>query len=56
MRNLAIAADTPTVCVYPITSHVFGYTPLFGNHKAVVAGETSPADVADALAKIIQSV
>ena len=49
MRNLAIAADTPTVCIYPISSHVFGYTPLFGKHKAVVNGETEPAKVGDVL-------
>lgn len=58
MRHLAIVAGTPTVCIFPITSHVFGYTPLFGNHKAVVAAETGPAlvsDVAQALDEIIQS-
>lgn len=57
MRHLAIASGTPTVCIFPITSHVFGYTPQFGNHKAVVAGETSPArvsDVAAALEEVIQ--
>lgn len=58
MRHLAIAADTPTVCIFPITSHVFGYTPLFGQHKAVVSGETAPALVADvalALEEIIKT-
>ena len=52
MRNLAIAANTPTVCIFPITSHVFGYTPLFGKHKVVVNGENEPAKVDDVLNKL----
>ena len=46
------------ICIFPITSHVFGYTPLFGQHKAVVSGETAPAlvsDVALALEEIIKT-
>ena len=45
LRHLAIVAGTPTVCIFPISANVFGYSPLFGNHKAVVADESGPASV-----------
>jgi ADP-heptose:LPS heptosyltransferase len=45
LRHLAIVAGTPTVCIFPISPNVFGYSPLFGNHKAVVADESGPAPV-----------
>lgn len=56
LRHLAIAASTPTVCIFPVSPNVFGYSPLFGNHKAVVADETGPAPVSkvvDAIKQII---
>ena len=56
LRHLAIAAGTPTVCIFPVSPNVFGYSPLFGKHKAVVADETGPAPVvkvADALTEIL---
>ena len=54
-RHLAIVAGTPTVCIFPISPNVFGYSPLFGNHKAVVADETGPASVAK-VAKAIDEI
>jgi len=45
LRHLAIAAGTPTVCTFPVSPNVFGYLPLFGNHKAVTADESGPAPV-----------
>lgn len=45
LRHLAIVASTPTVCIFPVSPNVFGYSPLFGNHKAVVADESGPAPV-----------
>ena len=56
LRHLAIAADTPTVCIFPISSHVFGYSPLFGKHRAIVSSESEPASVekvANAIDEII---
>lgn len=58
LRHLAIVAGTPTVCIFPISPNVFGYTPLFGNHQSVVATESGPAPVskvAQAIEKIINS-
>ena len=58
LRHLAIVADTPTVCIFPISPNVFGYSPLFGNHKAVVADESGPAPVskvADAIDEILNT-
>lgn len=45
LRHLAIAAGTPTVCIFPMTPNVFSYSPLFGNHKAVVADESGPVSM-----------
>lgn len=56
LRHLAIAANTPTVGIFPMSPNVFGYSPLFGNHKAVVADESGPASaskVAQAIGEII---
>jgi len=58
LRHLAIVADTPTVCLFPVSPNVFGYSPLFGNHKAVVADEFGPAPVskvANAIDEIINT-
>ena len=45
LRHLAIAAGTPTICIFPMSPNAFSYSPLFGNHKAVVADESGPATV-----------
>ena len=45
LRHLAIAAGTPTVCIFPLSPHIFSYSPLFGDHKAIVASEAGPAPV-----------
>lgn len=55
LRHLAIVAGTPTVCIFPVSPNVFGYSPLFGNHKAVVADESGPAPVSKA-AKAIDEI
>ncbi len=58
LRHLAIVADTPTVCIFPVSPNVFGYSPLFGNHKAVVADESGSAPVskvANAIDEIINT-
>lgn len=55
LRHLAIVAGTPTVCIFPLSPNVFGYSPLFGNHKAVVANESGPAPVAK-VAKAIDEI
>ncbi len=58
LRHLAIAAGTPTVCMFPVSANVFGYSPLFGNHKSVAADESGPAPVskvAQAIDEIINS-
>ncbi|MFK5912914.1 MAG: glycosyltransferase family 9 protein [Woeseiaceae bacterium] len=58
LRHLAIVAGTPTVCIFPVSPNVFGYSPLFGNHQAVVADESGPAPVSkvtQAIDKIINS-
>ena len=55
LRHLAIVAGTPTVCIFPISPNVFGYSPLFGNHKSVVADELGPAPVAK-VAKAISEI
>lgn len=52
LRHLAIVAGTPTVCIFPVSPNVFGYSPLFGNHKAVVADESGPAPVS----KVAQAI
>lgn len=56
MRHLAIAATTPTVCMFPIFTLTFSYAPHFGNHKAVTADESgliSVSSVAQAIDEII---
>lgn len=55
LRHLAIVAGTPTVCIFPVSPNVFGYSPLFGNHKAVVADESGPAPVSK-VAKAIDEI
>ena len=45
LRHLAIAAETPTVCIFPLSPHIFSYSPLFGKHKTIVADEFGPASV-----------
>ncbi|MDH5368481.1 MAG: glycosyltransferase family 9 protein [Gammaproteobacteria bacterium] len=45
LRHLAIAAETPTVGIFPISPHIFSYSPLFGDHKTIVADESGPASV-----------
>jgi len=58
LRHLAIVAGTPTVCIFPVSPNVFGYSPLFGNHKSVVADESGPAPVSkvdQAINEIINS-
>lgn len=45
LRHLAIAAETPTVCIFHLSPHIFSYSPLFGNHKTIVADESGPASV-----------
>lgn len=45
MRHLAIAAATPTVCMFPIFTLTFSYAPRFGNHKAVTANESGSIPV-----------
>ena len=55
LRHLAIVAGTPTVCIFPVSPNVFGYSPLFGNHKAVVADESGPAPVSK-VAKAIDQI
>lgn len=45
LRHLAIVAGTPTVCIFPVSANLFGYSPFFGNHQAVAADETGPASV-----------
>ena len=52
LRHLAIVAGTPTVCIFPISPNVFGYSPLFGNHQSVVATESGPAPVS----KVVQAI
>lgn len=52
LRHLAIVAGTPTVCIFPVSANVFGYSPLFGNHQAVAADESGPAPVA----KVVQAL
>ena len=59
LRHLAIAAGTPTVCIFPMTPNVFSYSPLFGNHQAVVADEAGPVSmvkVIDALDEILKNI
>lgn len=55
LRHLAIAAETPTVCMFPIVTLLFGYTPHFGNHKAVAADESGSIAVSS-VAKAIDEI
>ena len=59
IRNMAIAYHTPTVGIFPPSFTAFGYRPLFGHHKSVVATEMGPAPVKlvrDAILKVHASL
>ncbi|MCK4863962.1 MAG: hypothetical protein KAT06_00915 [Gammaproteobacteria bacterium] len=45
LRNLGIAAYTPTVCFFPVAHNAFRYQPRFGNHEVVMADDNGPASV-----------
>ena len=45
LRNLAIAAYTPTVCFFPVAHNAFRYQPHFGNHEIVMDDDNGYASV-----------